>query len=392
MAVWEIGCFVPFPPTQETLILDFKAKLKVAIGIGLIGGALLLSYEVFYWFTHVYESNASVQTDFTNISAQVDGKIDAVLVQEGGTVKKGQRLITLVQDDIKLNIESLKTDLALEVANQSSLTTEKAAFEAELKSKLATQREKIRALQHEHQAIRERLALARKNLRRVTVLFNKKLTPETTLNAEQDKILVLRGAKSLFSGKIAVAKKERGQLTAARKRLDVLDAKITISGVKQDQIKDLIKKEELALSYRHITSPIDGVVGTIRKFKGEYLEDGVNILMLYDPKSYWIEANIDESQIRHVSVGQEVLVNLDAYPFRDFYGAVRHIGSITTAKMGGGGGGGAGSRKLGGSVERVPVRISLENPPPNLTPGMRADINVRIYKNIRLWSRGPKAD
>jgi len=87
-----------------------------------------------------------------------------------------------------------------------------------------------------------------------------------------------------------------------------------------------------------------------------------------------------------------VLINLDAYPFRDFYGAVRHIGSITTAKMGGGGGGGAGSRKLGGSVERVPVRISLENPPPNLTPGMRADINVRIYKNIRLWSRGPKAD
>ena len=96
MAVWEIGCFVPFHPTQETLILDFKAKLKVAIGIGLIGGSLLLSYEVFYWFTHVYESNASVQTDFTNISAQVDGKIDAVLVQEGGAVKKGQRLITLI--------------------------------------------------------------------------------------------------------------------------------------------------------------------------------------------------------------------------------------------------------------------------------------------------------
>lgn len=292
---------------EETLILDIKAKLKVAIGAGLIGGALLLTYEVFYWFTHVYESNASVQTDFTNISAQVDGKIDAILVKEGGAVKKGQLLITLVQDDIKLNILSLKTDLALEIANQTSLATEKTAFEAELTSKLATQREKIQALQHEHRALRERLELARKNLRRVTLLFNKKLTPETTLNAEQDKILVLRGSESLFSGKIAVAKMERGQLAAARKHLDVLDAKIKISGVKQDQIKDLIKKQELALSYRHITSPIDGVVGTIRKFKGEYLEDGVNILMLHDPKSYWIEANIDESQIRHVSVGKSVV-------------------------------------------------------------------------------------
>jgi membrane fusion protein, multidrug efflux system len=364
--------------------LDIKAKLKTAIGAGLIGGALLLSYEVFYWFTHVYESDASIQTDFTNISAQVDGKIDDILVEEGGRVKRGQLLITLVQDDIKLNIESLKTDLALEVANQASLATEKSAFETELVSKLETQREKIQALKQEHQAIQERLVLAQKNLRRVTVLFKKKLTPETTLNAEQDKILVLRGAASLFAGKIAVAKKERGELTAARRRLDVLDTKIKISGVKQDQIRDLIKKQELALSYRHITSPIDGVVGTIRRFKGEYLEDGVNILMLHDPKSYWIEANIDESQIRHVAVGQEVLINLDAYPFRDFYGNVRRIGSITTAEMGAGGNA-SGPGKLGSWVERVPVRISLDNPPPNLTPGMRADVNVRIYKNIKLW-------
>lgn len=365
--------------------MDIKAKLKTAIGAGLIGGAILLSYEVFYWFTHVYESNASIQTDFTNISAQVDGKIENILVEEGGKVKKGQLLITLVQDDIKLNIESLRTDLALEVANQASLTAEKAAFEAELGSKLETQHEKIQALKQEHHAIQKRLELARKNLHRVAVLFNKKLTPETTLNAEQDKVLVLRGRESLFAGKIAVAKKERGELSAARRRLDVLDTKIKISGVKQDQIRDLIKKQELALSYRHITSPIDGVVGTIRRFKGEYLEDGVNILMLHDPKSYWIEANIDESQIRHVTVGQEVLINLDAYPFSDFYGQVRRIGSITTTEMGAGGSV-SGSGKLGGWVERVPVRISLENPPPNLTPGMRADVNVRIYKNIKLWS------
>ncbi len=369
---------------KENLTLDIRAKIRTAIGIFLIGGALLLTYEVFYWFTHVYESNASVQTDFTNISAQVDGKIAEILVEAGDEVKQGQLLITLVQDDIKLNIESLKTDLALEIANQASLGTEKEAYEAELTSKLATQREKIQALNQEHQAIQERLVLARNNLRRVTVLFNKKLTPETTLSAEQDKILVLRGTASLLAGRVAVAEKTRGQLIAARRQLDVLDTKIEISRVKQEQIRDLIKKQELSLGYRHITSPIDGMVGTIRRFKGEYIEDGVDILMLHNPKFYWIEANIDESQIRHVAVGQEVLINLNAYPFRDFYGRVRRIGNITETEMGNGNRA-AGAGRLGGWVERVPVRISLDNPPPNLTPGMGADINVRIYKNIKLW-------
>jgi multidrug resistance efflux pump len=365
--------------------LNIKAKLKVVIGAGLIGAALLLVYEVFFYFTHVYESNASIQTDFTNISAQIDAKIEDILVNEGDSVKQGQLIISLVRDDITLNIESLKTDLALEAASGIQLATEKSSFDTELRSKLETQKEKIRTLSREHKATRERLKLAKKDLRRVTVLFNKKLKPETALNAEQDKVLVLQGRESLYQGKIAVARREQDQLDATRSRLDVLDAKIKVSRIKQEQIRDLIKKEELTLGYRHITSPLDGVVGAIHKYKGEYVEDGVDILMLHNPQFYWIQANIDESQIRHVTIGQDVRINLDAYPFRDFFGTVRRIGNVTTSSINPGAVGASSTRKLGGSVVRVPVRISLDTPPANLTPGMRADVNIRIYNNIKLW-------
>ncbi|MGY8960203.1 MAG: HlyD family secretion protein [Alphaproteobacteria bacterium] len=365
--------------------MNIKAKLKVLIGAGLICAALLLVYEVFFYFTHVYESNASIQTDFTNMSAQIDGKIENILVKEGDSVKKGQLLISLVQDDITLNIETLKTDLALEAASGTQLATEKFAFDTELRSKLETQKEKIRTLSREHKATRKRLGLAKKDLRRVTVLFNKNLKPESALNAQQDKVLVLQGLESAYRGKIAVAKREQDQLDAARAQLDVLDAKIKVSEIKQDQIRDLIKKEALALGYRHIISPLNGVVGAIHKFKGEYVEDGVDILMLHNPQSYWIQANIDESQIRHVTVGQDVRVNLDAYPFRDFFGTVRRIGNVTTSSINPGATNGSSSRKLGRSVVRVPVRISLDTRPSHLTPGMRADVNIRIYDNIKLW-------
>jgi len=364
--------------------LDVRAKLKVVIGAVLIGAFGLLSYEIFYWFTHVYENNARVQTDLTNISAQVDGKIEAILVEEGSTVKAGQLLISLVQDDIKLNIESLSTDLALEKARRASLMSEKDAFETDLQSKLETQREKIRSLEGEHKSIRNRLELARKNLSRVKFLFDKKLTPEAQFTDEQDKALVLEGKASFLAGNVAVAKKEFNQLKAARKQIEVLENKIKISDIKQNQIRDMIRKQKLSLSYRLITSPIDGVVGRIHKFKGEYIEDGVNILMLHDPTRYWIEAYVDESQIRHVRVGQDVLINFDAHPFEDYFGKVKRVGNITTAEMGVENRN-ADNGKLGGSIERVPVRISLDNPPPNLTPGMRADINVRIYDSIRLW-------
>ena len=364
--------------------MNLKGKVKIALGIALIGALCVLAYEVFFWFTHVYESDARVQTDFTNISAQIDGKIQRIHVEEGSPVKAGQLLITLVHDDIDLNIESLQTDLALERAQRDSLESEKAAFEAELNSKLDTQRAKINTLETEYRTLHGRLELARKNLDRTDILFRKKLTPETKLTVEQDKVLELEGQASLLNGQIAVAHKELGQYDAEQKRLDVLRTKIRISDIKQNQIRDAIRKQKLELGYRLIKSPIDGVVARIHKFQGEYVEDGVDIMMLHNPKRFWVEAYVDESQIRHVKIGQAVRINFDAYPFEDYFGKVRRIGNITTAKMEGGGNT-IESRRLGRTVERVPVRISIDQPPPYITPGMAADVNIRIYDNIRLW-------
>ena len=114
----------------------------------------------------------------------------------------------------------------------------------------------------------------------------------------------------------------------------MIENEIRISDIEQSRIEDQLEKQELWLSYRHITSPIDGVVGRIHRFRGEYIEDGVNILMLHDPQLYWVEAYVEESQLRHLRPGQEVLIDLDAYPFEDFYGTVRQIGRITTTEMG----------------------------------------------------------
>lgn len=345
---------------------------------------LALCYEVFFWFTHVHESNARIQTDITNISAQVNGKIESIQVSEGAAVQKDQLLIVLYHEDIRLNIRSLQTDLALERARRARLETEKEAFEIELAAKLATQRVKIRAMEQESLAIDGRLKLADKNVTRAKLLVDRKFTPETQLTAEQDKALELEGEATLLRGRISVARQELEQLEATRSKIAVIENEIRISDIEQSRIEDSIRLQELWLSYRHITSPIDGVVGRIHRFRGEYIEDGVNILMLHDPQLFWVEAYVEESQLRHLRPGQEVLIDLDAYPFEDFYGTVRQIGRITTTEMGIGARVNGASR-FGGASERVPVRISLDNPPPNLTPGMRAGINVRIYDWIRLW-------
>ena len=78
-----------------------------------------------------------------------------------------------------------------------------------------------------------------------------------------------------------------------------------------------------------------------------------------------------------------MLIDLEAFPFQDFFGVVSHIGNLTTTQTGLKTRTSASS--FGGGIERVPVRIIMESPPKNLAPGMQASVNIRIYAGIKLW-------
>jgi multidrug resistance efflux pump len=378
-----MGFGLETPLELRDVELALKQTLKVVISGVLVGAVLLASYETLYWFTHVYENDARIRTELTNLSAQVNGQIKKILVEEGSPVRAGQEVILLEDDEIRLGLEALKTDLSLKMSEQGRLLSEKKAFESELESKLQTQLGKVGAIEQEYASTQDRRALSRKNLARVGFLLQKGLTSEEKFNAEKDKSLILRGEAAISKANIVVAKREYDQLKSTAQQIDVFLEKIKISNVEQARIKDDIRLQEVALKKRRIYSPKDGVVGRIHRYEGEYVEDGVTIVMLHNPARFWIEAYVDESQMRHVRLDQEVVIEFEIYPFKDFLGKVSRIGNITTAQMGvttmSSG------SQFGGGVERVPVRITVENPPPNLTPGMRAKVNIRIYDNIRLW-------
>ena len=289
----------------------------------------------------------------------------------------------LLDDDISLNIETLRADLALEEARRERMVSEKAAFELELESRLVTRRKQIEAADVEHRAIVDRLRLAENDLERVDVLFKKELASGKDLTAEQDKVLIIKGEASRLAARIEIAKSELNQVSATRKQLDVIEDRIRISRITTEKIQKTIERETVSLNFRHITSPIDAVVDRVYKHRGEYVEEGERILILHDEDLFWVEAFVTEDQIRHVRTGQSVAIHLEAYPFEEFHGEVKAIGSATTEQMGIATTNGS---QFGRPAERVPIQVSIDNPPDNLAPGMLAKLNVRIYDSVRLRS------
>jgi len=121
---------------------------------------------------------------------------------------------------------------------------------------------------------------------------------------------------------------------------------------------------DLAKKLATISSPIEGIVTEI-----EPAVAGVNVtpisayFTIANPGKMKFMANIDESDIGQVALGQKVIISLDAYPEEEFEGEVTNIAFAAMTTSGGG--------------TAFPIDITLpENQATKFKVGMNGDVEI----------------
>jgi membrane fusion protein, multidrug efflux system len=126
-----------------------------------------------------------------------------------------------------------------------------------------------------------------------------------------------------------------------------------------------------------VKSPVPAVIDRVFVEPGEYVNAGQRILMLHNPKEVWVEANIKETQLRKLKLGQPVAITVDAFPDDKFVGKVTRIGSATTARF-------AllptpnPSGNFTKITQRVPVKVNFVEMPRPVSPGMMVEVDIDI--------------
>lgn len=111
-----------------------------------------------------------------------------------------------------------------------------------------------------------------------------------------------------------------------------------------------------------VYSPISGYIVERNINEGTQIrtDNSENMFIISDLKSVWVWANVYESDIARVHVGDQAEVNAIAYPNQMFYGEINKIGST-----------------LDPEARVVKVRIDLENPGELLKPEMFVTVVLR---------------
>ena len=111
--------------------------------------------------------------------------------------------------------------------------------------------------------------------------------------------------------------------------------------------------------------------------KGEFVHPGQRLILIHNPNNIWVEANIKETELRHIKLGMTAKLKIDAYPNKSFVGKVERIGQAATGEF-------AllpnpnPSGNFTKVTQRLPIRISVEQEDDMLRPGMLVVIEIDI--------------
>lgn len=155
------------------------------------------------------------------------------------------------------------------------------------------------------------------------------------------------------------------------------DRERAIREAQRDAVLARIRRQELAIAAHRVESPLAGVVSKVFVEAGEHVAPGQRIALVHDPRAVYVEANIRETEIRKLALGQRVRIEVDAHPDRAFEGRVSAIGLAATSTFAL-----LPSARPGGSftkvTQRFPVRIALEPDGERLRPGMMVEVFIDV--------------
>lgn len=165
--------------------------------------------------------------------------------------------------------------------------------------------------------------------------------------------------------KAAVSKRE-----AAASQLNSSISLLASAKARLKEAEAALKLQEARLRDTEIVSPISGVVVFKGMEAGEVVSPGATIVTIVDMEDLWVRADIEETMIGLVRVGDEAVISTDGMPGISFKGAVAEIGreadfatlkDVTRGRQ---------------DIKTFRVKIKIEDKTGTLKPGMTVKVKL----------------
>ncbi len=378
-----------------------KKKRQPPVKLLLIGVVILLIILFFgyrYWehaSTHEETDDAYTAGNTHQISPRVTGTVEQVLVDDNWHVDAGQLLVKLDPRDyeVALNRNRAQLKQAEAQVSQAKAVVEQANAEV--------QQRQAQASQAAAQVLQSQAAfdIAKINYDRDHSLFQKDLKAIAKQDVDTSKAN-LDSAQGALNAAKATQVASEAQVEAAKAAVDSATAQLESANANVAASEAALRDSELQLSYCRVIAPVSGRIAQKTVQTGNRLTVG-QALMAVVEDNVWILANLKETQLERVQIGQPVEIKIDALPHHKFAGRVDSLQPGTGANF-------AllppdnATGNFIKIVQRIPVKIlfdpeSIKDVRDKIVPGLSTEPSIAItqkpvphpYENVPVEKAAP---
>ncbi|MDE1951267.1 MAG: efflux RND transporter periplasmic adaptor subunit [Betaproteobacteria bacterium] len=267
-----------------------------AIIFFIIVGALYSGYNYWQSLRYAYTDDAYVQGNLVQVTPQVGGTVVAIDGDDTQLVKVGQPLVQLDGADTHVALQQAEAMLAQAVrqvrvsfANNGTLAAQVAVRQTDVATAQANLA-KAEDAQRRRQELAGTGAVGAEELRQAQIAVQAAKAALTTaqagVRAAQEQ---LAGGEALTAGTV-IADNPSVRLAAAK-----------------------VREAYLAYERTMIPAPVSGVVAQRTVQLGQRVAPGMPLMWVVPLNDVWINANLKETQLRDVRIGQPAKVVADTY-------------------------------------------------------------------------------
>jgi multidrug resistance efflux pump len=363
----------PTPPAAPAQP-DRRQQWVAATGFALVAliGVLIVLYA---WrlppFTSpiVSTENALVRGQVTVVGTQLSGYVTDVHVQDFQFVRKGDLLVEIDRRIYEQRYEQAAAQLA---AQKAAL----ANWEQSRRSAAATIALQEAALTN----ARAQAQRAAADLRRVEELVQDGSLSQRERDAQRAARAQAQAAVAQAQANVEISRQSSQSVTVNRASLEAAVANAQAA----------LKAAQVDLDNTRIVAPSDGQLGQVTVRRGAFVNSGAQLMGLV-PQQMWVIANLKETQMNGVRVGQSATFKVDALDGAVLTGQVERISPATGSEFSVL----PADNATGNYVkiaQRIPVRIRIDagqQLASRLRPGMSVIVSIDTSSELNDAATNP---
>jgi len=313
--------------------------------------AVVVGIGFFFWLTggrYISTDNAYVKADIVQISADVVGRVVEVGVADHTVVQEGDLLFRLDPAPFQIAVARAEAEVA---RARNDIETMRAEY---MEAKAAIGEDEVQ------------IAFFKRQVERQEHLLKRGVTGRDHLDRATSALQMAKEKRA------AARQKMQRMLTALG---GTPDADVTEHPLFLEKLAEL-RQAQLDLDRALVRAPTAGIVTNMKLQPGEYVEDGEPVFSLVAAGAAWVEANLKETNLTNIRVGQKATVVVDAYPDQVFEAEIASISPATGAEFAV-----LPPQNATGNwvkvVQRLPVKLRLLKHMPEDAP-LRAGMTVTV--------------